>query len=442
MQSGRSQSRRQSRTDVTDKSTPHGGNRRHRSRSRQPKTPAVLPTSIAVAEQTGDAWRNFVLFIDEAHSDYIPLTEEKRNLRAITAAVERKCIELLLADPGDDWSALVEHNFAEIEARKIALEFFRYVKKASRASDPTPAAFVAQFKLDLDEFVALTEAILAREDGRDPNRLQRFVKLLNRYGSGTASRSFLLLVTLLDVLPAPAATLLQTSPGYHAILQAGSFRSLPTLWRDLQRHFKLDTERDLHKSVAEATAIEQPIAVQAMPAQPVIEQTAVVGFAQPIVEEDPLELRQHLQTAQARIAILEDMVSKTQQQAQQTAIQSFARALQNRPNPALDQLFTLHRWLQKEMNNGVTLSSDLLRIFITLEDVLESFDVVGIASFPSHLEMPFTLQGDQLGEFAYVEGSPFNGRADIKTVTCVRPGWRVGETIITPARVKEVKKKG
>jgi len=361
-----------------------------------------------------------VLFIDETHSEYMPRTEEKRDLRAVVANVERKCVALLLLDPGSDWSVLVESNFAEAEARKIATDFFRYAAlRSSRATARTPADFAAQFKHDLGEFVELAESILSGAASRDPAHLQRFGKLISVYRR-TNSRSFLLLAALPSVLPEQASTLLQSSSGYQAILQSGSHRALSSLWGALRHRFNLTVELDTDKNVAEPT-------------------TAAI-ISQPVAEEQPLDLAYHLQTAQKRITELEAMLAATQQQAQQEAIQFFARTLQNRPNPSLDQLFTLHRWLQKEINNGVTLSSELLRIFITLEDVLESLDVVGITAFPSQLETQFALHSDQLGEFAYVEGSPFNGRTDVKTVVCVRPGWRVGATIITPARVKEAKK--
>ncbi len=57
---------------------------------------------------------------------------------------------------------------------------------------------------------------------------------------------------------------------------------------------------------------------------------------------------------------------------------------------------------------------------------------------PWDTSQSFELRSEKLGEYSYVEGSAFTDSEDQKIVRCIRPGWRVGEEIITPARVKEI----
>ena len=155
--------------------------------------------------------------------------------------------------------------------------------------------------------------------------------------------------------------------------------------------------------------------------------------------ETGANLRAQAQLMQARIDELEMTIVELRTNALHEAICQLAHTLQDRPSPALDQIFALQQWLLKQKaSQAGSLSSELLRVHIAVQSIIEALAATQIVSFPTHLDQVIELASTQLNEFAYVEGTPFANSAETKKVICVRPGWRVGNTIVTPARVKEI----
>jgi hypothetical protein len=63
---------------------------------------------------------------------------------------------------------------------------------------------------------------------------------------------------------------------------------------------------------------------------------------------------------------------------------------------------------------------------------------LGIEPYPKSLKGKLELSQNQLSEYAYMEGKAFVNEQEIKQVECIQQGWKVGEIVITPAKVREL----
>ncbi len=138
---------------------------------------------------------------------------------------------------------------------------------------------------------------------------------------------------------------------------------------------------------------------------------------------------------------LKKELSEIRSQALQSAVCQLVTTLQKQDQPVLDQIMLLYQRLNKmsESNSELSLSpSDSLGILIALENLLQALNSLNVTRYPAQEDQVFELQSEQLSAYAYVEGSAFANSEDKKVVRCIHPGWRVGEEVITPARVKEV----
>lgn len=160
-------------------------------------------------------------------------------------------------------------------------------------------------------------------------------------------------------------------------------------------------------------------------------------------EKDQIErdLRTQINILEQQKLELEKQLEKTRNQARQEAVIYIANALQNGRQPALNQIQQMISLLelQIEETGEAELSSDqALSLFIILRNLMETFQELGIEPYPKSLKGKLELSQNQLSEYAYMEGKAFANEQEIKQVACIQQGWKVGETVITPAKVREL----
>ena len=89
--------------------------------------------------------------------------------------------------------------------------------------------------------------------------------------------------------------------------------------------------------------------------------------------------------------------------------------LQNQSQPVLTQILTLKERLDQSLAENQPLSNTTaLTCLITLEDIIKAFHCLNLIPFPNNLNLNFTITGEQLGEYNYISGSPFNHNQDCK----------------------------
>jgi len=209
--------------------------------------------------------------------------------------------------------------------------------------------------------------------------------------------------------------LISSSQGYRELIYWGATRFLDNFGLKLQRHFRITH-----------TALKDQ---------------AAQNLVQELGSREN-QLKQEIERLQEENEQLKENQKELRDRAFQEALCQIAQKLQNRPQPVLNQIFSYLRILQNlsESQEGeLSLSSrEALGVLITFEELINTLKDLNIEYYPKKIEETFYLKQDQLGEYNYIEGSPFQGNEDTKKVRCTTPGWCVGKEIITPACVKEV----
>ncbi len=153
------------------------------------------------------------------------------------------------------------------------------------------------------------------------------------------------------------------------------------------------------------------------------------------------DLRTQISILEQEKLELEYQLEEIRNQAHQEALIKITHYLQNGRQPALDQIQQIIGLLedQIEENGEPELSSEqALSVFISLRNLMEILQKLGIEAYPKSLKGSFEISQVDLSEYTYTEGKPFANEQEIKRVECIQPGWRVGKTVITPAKIREL----
>jgi hypothetical protein len=379
----------------------------------KPNTP-VNPVEEKVLEPSNYPpeslpWIKLVTYLNESYQDFIPQNTKNQKYQENNKQLHQRCVEVISENSLDDWQKIISQKFTEND-QKGANNFYFRLSNRYRES---PNKFRQILKTNLCRFVELIEYALTESENRDLVRISEFVDVINSFGN-TSEQTFFFLSKLPSVLDEDIRNILLHSIGYQQILKWGASPMLRKFGLQFQRKFRLTR-----------TAIKDE-AAQNLARELGETETVLTNQIEQLIEENE-RLQNSLETVHT--------------QASQTAIYNLAKLLQSQAQPVLDQIFTLHQKLEKmsEAEDGLSVtSSEALSILITLESLLKAFHSLNITTFPKNINKPFELDSNQLGEYSYIEGSAFTNNNNKKKVCCVFPGWRVGEEIITPARVKEV----
>lgn len=370
-----------------------------------PEKPKKSPFSLEELSQS--VWGRFALFCNESYKKFTPVNEEKRQESSKNALIHRKCIDLLLKGQPEEWEELLEKfNKSQYDT---AENFYYHL---SRKKLQTPLQVLRIWNIKLTKFVELAEYALTPGENRDLVKLGAFDDIIDEFNK-SSSRTFLFLVRLPHFIKDPRdRAMVESSSGYQKILEAGSSQYLADFGLELQRKFRITR-----------TALKDEAAQN------------LVGQ----LEDTERNLSQQISILEAEKQELNLQLERSKTHAFQEAVFQLGKTLQQQSQPVLDQLLILSKRLEELTSEDGTLSyTDALTCLITIEALLKAFKAINISSYPSDTEAVFTINGGQLSEYNYVAGTPFKDEKDHKKVRCLYPGWRVGEQVVTPARVEEV----
>lgn len=368
---------------------------------------------MPIPEQAGaqlKPWFQFAKFCDENWRYLTPRAWQDRRARSNWEVLEKKCSEMIFSSPPETWRELLAH-FRPQRDRRIVEDFISYARgrKASKSAE-SPRQLQLQVKADVEKFADYALLAFNRvATDRDLMKLNAMADLGSEYQG--SSRVYLFLVGLATFLEPEPLKIVTESHGFQMLLRCGPTKFLSEFWISLQRRFRI-TRVALKSEAAENLARE--------------------------FSETETNLREQLEEAQATISEQEQLIEKLTQEANEEAVYQLGRTLQGQPSPVLDELFTLHRnLLIQEAEAQEPLDGLALNVLIVIENLLKGLTALGIESYPAKLEEPLTLTAQELTEYSYVAGTPFENDGSAKSVDCIKPGWRIKGRIITPARVQE-----
>ena len=352
-----------------------------------------------------NTWESFVDFCDAKYQIFAPEFRGRRNQegyeKATKGTFHQKCVNILFEDP----IPLIKDIFSKKEQR-YAWEFFRaYTGRKS-------IDFVKmkkQLMQDSEDFIKMAIDIMPYSKNRDLIKLQQMASLIHHYKK--AEKAYALIVALQKMLPIEFSRLLKASDGYSKILSWGATPNLEKFWYIFQKHFEI-TYTAIRGQAAENLAQE-------------------LDYAEIQSQEQQKFLKN-------RIEELEQKLETTQKNAYEQSIQKMAETMQNRPSPILHQTFSLYNQLQKDLDESGVLDPREMRMLISLEEILQVWEEMGICSYPKNLEKNFEIRSSELNEYNYQEGSPFQDEEDVKMVRCFVPGWKACGKVISSAVVKEI----
>lgn len=355
------------------------------------------------------SWSKLALFCNQYYLNFTPQKHKNQKCQTSVTQIQLKCVEVIAKDTFENWEELINKNFSESE-QKIANKFYYRLTYKYKES---PAKIRQNLQANLKRFCELIEYAFVESENRDLVKISEFVDIINSFGN-SSEQTFLFLSELPTVLNDDASKTLLTSIGYQTIVKWGASPYLRKFGLQLQRNFHLTR-----------TAIKDEVAQNLV---------RDLGETETILRS---QIERLLIENQELQACLKDIHVR----ASQTTTYQLAKTMQSQTQPVLDQVFALHQKLAKisETESNLTVTDrEALSVLITLESLLYAFKKINITYFPQDISKVFELTSDRLGEYAYIEGSAFSNKEDKKIVRCVSPGWKVGEEIVTPARVKEV----
>lgn len=350
-------------------------------------------------------WGQFLLFVEDYYRPFYFRNREQNQTRS---SVLRNAINLLNEYHNESWGEIL--NRVPQEERLDADELYRYISRHKRQ---TPYEVYQQSVSSINGLINNAEYGFLDTDSRDIGRISQLSDAIN-YFQGNQSRTYLILAQLPEAVGEDAKPLFAASWKFGEIIAAGAVKKLQDFSMALMRYFKVTR-----------TAIKDEAASNLVLSMGEIERDLKTQIS--ILEQEKLELEYQLE--QTRI------------QARQEAVIEIANLLQNGRQPALDQIQKTISLLeaQVEETGEAELSSEQgLSIFIILRSLMEILNELGIEAYPKSMKKSFEISQLNLGKYSYIEGTSFNSDSDIKTVECTHQGWLVGDTVITPAKVKEL----
>ena len=356
-------------------------------------------------------WKNLIEFFDENYHNFIPRSPRFQDRQEEKSVIHKYTAKLLLETTSNDWREFL--NTVEQDSLQKTKDFL--APFMARKRKEYPKELNSNLEKAVKTFSEFAEEALTEKAERDLFKIGQFCDAVD-YLNKSDSHTFLFLYVLPKYVEnEEISQLIRSSKGYQELVYWGATRFLDKFCFKLQRHFRI-TRTALKEEAAQNLVQE-------------------LGAKESYLKKEIEALQQENETLKAEQEQLRD-------RAFQESLISLTQKLQNRPQPLLTQVFSYLKTLQKLSENQegeLSLSNrEALGILITFEELIETLKSLNIHPFPENLNQTFTLKQEQLGEYNYSEGSSFNGENDKKTVRCITPGWKVGDTIITPAQVKEV----
>ncbi|MBC6476730.1 MAG: nucleotide exchange factor GrpE [Hormoscilla sp. GM7CHS1pb] len=352
-------------------------------------------------------WVRLVNFINDYYRVFVPKTQKDKERQEAIAPLHHKCVIVLKS--GENWEEILNEQIESFEYDTAEKFFFHLSSKYSES----PRKVREQMQAKLSQFVELAEYALADSESRDLTKLSELSEVID-YFKKSREKTYLFLSELPSVLEPKYREMLNSSHGYKTLLKWGAYRFLNEFGLQLQKEFNIT-----------------PTAIKEEAAQNLVRELG----------ETEANLTNQVELLQQENEKLQKELSEIRSQALQSAVCQLVTTLQKQSQPVLDQITILYQRLNKmsESNSELSLSpSDSLSILIALENLLQALNSLNVTQYPAQEDQVFELQSEQLSAYAYVEGSAFANSEDKKVVRCIHPGWRVGEEVITPARVKEV----
>ena len=352
-------------------------------------------------------WGRLVNFLNYSYRGFVPRSQKDKERQEAIAPIHKKCVRVV--KEGDSWKKILNRKFDSFEY-EAAENFCFHLSSKYRES---PQEVREQMQAKLNQFVELAEYAFADSENRDLTKLSELGEVID-YFKKSREKTYLFLSELPSVLEPKDREMLNSSAGYQALLKWGASPSLKGFGWQLQKEFNI-TQTAIKEEAAQNLVWE--------------------------LGETEANLTNQVELLQQENEKLKKELSEIRSQALQSAVCQLVTTLQKQSQPVLDQIMLLYQRLNKmsESNSELSLSpSDSLSILIALENLLQALNALNVTRYPAQEDKVFELQSEQLSLYEYIEGSAFANSEDKKIVRCIHPGWRVGEEVITPARVKEV----
>lgn len=352
-------------------------------------------------------WGQFLLFIEESYQYFTPRPQPELETQA---KIIQNAIRILIEHHQESWSEILSRipQSEKVAADEFYQEISRYKKlkpqEVYQASQTTIKVI-----LNHDEYGFV--------DGKiDNDRINRKIQLNEAidYFHNNPEKTYFIIAQLPELVPADAKPMFAASKGFQNIIAAGPNMKLENFSMAFMRRFRL-TRADITDDIARDGIRKK--------------------------DEIERDLNTQINILQQEKFALEEQLEKTRKQARQEAVIYIANALQNGRQPALNQIQQMISLLesQVEATGEPELDSDqALTVFIILRNLMKIFQELGIESYPKSLKAKLQISQNQLSEYAYIEGKPFANEGEIKQVECTQAGWKVGEIVITPAKVREL----
>lgn len=353
-------------------------------------------------------WTELALFCNNNYLKLIPRNKDKQDYQRRKAPIQYKCVEIILEETDLDWLDL-KQKFSENQ-QKTADNYYFHLSNRFRNN---PADVLATIEKIATEFINLLPEVIGENVGEDLLKTNQFIELLDKI-NGSAEKTFLFLKILPNFLPKEAEKILNQSKGYKELVYWGSSMFLKEFAYEFLKEFKI-TRRDIQQQTAQNLVQE--------------------------LGETETKLQQQIDWLELENKELKETIETLTNESFQEAVIQFAQILQNQSQPTLDQIYRVHTKLKEleQTEDNLSLNSrESLSVLIFLENLLKGLESVKLEYFPKNTDETLIISGEELGEYAYIEGTPFTEVNDYKKVRCVYPGWRVGNQVITPARVAEI----
>ncbi|MBL1208438.1 nucleotide exchange factor GrpE [Geminocystis sp. GBBB08] len=376
--------------------------------------PIVNKNKISLLDDklVDSSWKNFILFINNNYSKFIPHNYDKRQEQKENTSIQEQCILLLITDHYTNWKQLIyKLNLSEPEVQKIANNLCRYL---SRNYTEEPALFLENWQKRMTDFVHLFELALSQNKQPDLVKLEQLVDIID-YFNRSGERTFWFLSQLPKYLDNNIEIFFNSSSAYQEILKFGASEFLGKFGYELQKEFHLTR-----------TAIKD---------------RAAQNLVQELGETES-NLKSEIERLELKNEELKNQIEAIKTESFTNAVFQLAQSLQGEQQPVLDQLFHLYKRLDILLENNENLSpQETLTCFINLEALFKAFKSINITLFPDNINQIFEVTGQDLDEhkYNYISGSQFTNKEEKKTVKCIAPGWCVNSAIVTPAKVEEVK---
>ena len=362
-----------------------------------------------VIEQRISPWTELALFCDNHYLKLTPRNKDRQNNQRVKAPIQQKCIEILRENYQLNWSDILQTKISENE-RRNADNYYYYLSQKWQES---PVEVFKILEKIAREFVNILPEVIGDNTGEDLLKTNQFLDSLDRL-NGSAEKTFFFLKILPEFLPKEAEIILTQSKGYKELIYWGASMFLKDFVEKFLEEFKI-TRRDIEQQTAQNLVRE--------------------------LGETETKLQQQIEWLEAENQELRETIEILKAESFEKAVVEFAQILQNQSQPTLDQIYRLHqklKELEKTKDNFDLSHTDSLRVLIFLENLLKGLESVKLEYFPKNTEERFIISGEELGEYIYIDGSPFTEVTDYKEVKCISPGWRVGNQVITPAQVAEI----